>query len=346
VALACLAGCERAAATKPAANATSQPASAPGDRVVVVYAALDRQFSEPILEAFTAKTGIRVLPEFDTESTKTVGLANRLRAEVGRPRCDVFWNNEILNTLRLKREGLLQPCHPPEAEHYPAFARDPENCWFGFAARARVLLVNTQLVAEEQTPESIRELADERWRGRAGIAKPLFGTTASHVACLFAKLGDDAATDLLASFRKNEIQVVAGNKACAELVGSGQLALGLTDTDDAIAEVEAGHPVELVFPDDGPDDLGTLVLPNTLALVKGCPHRAAGIELINYLLSPEVEGQLAAGPAAQIPLNANTTVQSRVIDFDELNPMQVDFAQAAELFPVAAKVVEEQFLAP
>src|SRR5687768_717596 len=60
---------------------------------VVVYAALDREFSEPILDDFTQATGIRVLAKYDDESTKTVGLTNILIQEAGRPRCDVFWNN-------------------------------------------------------------------------------------------------------------------------------------------------------------------------------------------------------------------------------------------------------------
>jgi len=314
------------------------------DGQVVVYTALDRQFAEPILQAFTARTGIEVRAAYDTEATKTVGLVNRIRAEAERPRCDVFWNNEILNTLRLKSEGLLQPCWPANAADYPEQYRDPEGYWYGFAARARVLIVNTELVSPEQVPRSIRDLADPRWRGRVAIAKPLFGTTASHVACLFAALGTDEATRLLESFNANEIRVVAGNKTCAELVGSGQLALGLTDTDDALIELEAGRPVRIVFPDAGPEGLGTPLLPNTLAVIRGAPHPEAARKLINYLLSPEVEARLAAGPSGQIPLNPRTTVRSRVLQWGVLKPMAVDFAQAAAAFPAAARYIQSKFL--
>ncbi|MEX0613127.1 MAG: iron transporter, partial [Pirellulales bacterium] len=62
---------------------------------VVVYTALDQDFSEPIFDDFARETGIVVRPKFDTESTKTVGLAQAILAERERPRCDVFWNNEI-----------------------------------------------------------------------------------------------------------------------------------------------------------------------------------------------------------------------------------------------------------
>src|SRR5436309_14359737 len=71
---------------------------------MVVYSALDREFAEPVLNEFTRDSGIRVLAKYADESTKTVGLTNALMQEAGRPRCDVFWNNEIVNTLRLEQK--------------------------------------------------------------------------------------------------------------------------------------------------------------------------------------------------------------------------------------------------
>jgi iron(III) transport system substrate-binding protein len=315
-------------------------------QTVVVYTALDRQFSEAILKDFTKQTGIEVLPVFDGESTKTVGLTNAIIAEADRPRCDVFWNNEILNTLRLKERGLLQPCAPSQAAHYPAQFRDAEGYWYGFAARARVLIVNTARVPADAIPDSIRDLTDARWRGQVGIAKPLFGTTASHVACLYAKLDKDRAEALLTAIKENNAQVVAGNKTCAEMVGAGRLVFGLTDTDDAIIEIEAGRPVTIVFPDAGEGEMGTPLLPNTLALIKGCPHPDAGKQLIDYLLSPEVEARLAASASAQIPLHERSQAVSRVVQGKTLLPMDVDFEAAAAAFDEAAAFIEAHFLAP
>ena len=76
---------------------------------VVVYSAQDREFAEPILKAYEKQAGVAGPAKFDVESTKTVGLANTIIAEKSRPRCDLFWNNEILNTLRLKEQGLARP---------------------------------------------------------------------------------------------------------------------------------------------------------------------------------------------------------------------------------------------
>ena len=181
---------------------------------VVVYSALDAEFSQPILDDFEQATGIKPLAKFDAESTKTLGLTQAIIAEGGeRPRCDVFWNNEILNTLRLEKRGLLAVYKPKLAESYPAMYHSPEHLWHGFAARARVIIVNTELVPEEERPRSIYDLTDEKWSGRCGLAKPLFGTTATHVACLFAHLGDEKAKELLQTMKDRGVQHLLGQQA-------------------------------------------------------------------------------------------------------------------------------------
>jgi len=125
---------------------------------VVVYSALDREFAEPVLKDFEKESGIRVLPKYDDESTKTVGLTNAILQEASRPRCDVFWNNEILNTIRLQEKGLLEAYRSPAGDNYPPMYRAADGTWHGFAARARILIVNTKLVGDDERPKSIYDL--------------------------------------------------------------------------------------------------------------------------------------------------------------------------------------------
>jgi iron(III) transport system substrate-binding protein len=311
---------------------------------VVVYTALDREFSEPILDRFTRETGIAVLPAYDTESTKTVGLVWRIITERDRPRCDLFWNNEILNTLRLARQGLLRVYRSPAAGSYPAGDKSPDGLWYGFAGRARVLVVNTNLVAPERRPKSIRDLIDPECHDRAGIAKPLFGTTATQAACLFAVWGDEAAKEFFRAVKQN-CRVMSGNKQVAQAVGAGSLAFGITDTDDALTEVENGMPVEIIYPDQEQGGLGTLFIPNTLALVKGSPHPEAAERLLDYLLTPEVERRLSEGPSAQIPLQPGVPCSPRVKTPDQVHAMDVDFAAAAEKWETAAGFLQSEFAA-
>jgi len=312
---------------------------------VIVYTALDSEFSKPIFADFTRETGIMVRPKFDTESTKTVGLAQAIIAERERPRCDVFWNNEILNTLRLERQNLLRPYNSPAADKYPASARSPEGMWYGFAARARVLIVNTIQVPEERRPKSIRDLTDAQWYERCGIAKPLFGTTATHAACLFAAWGDDTAKEFFAGVKRNA-RIMSGNKQVAQAVAAGSLAFGITDTDDAIIEVERGMPVAIIYPDQGEGQIGTLFIPNTLALIKGSPNPQSGEKLLDYLLSSDVERRLAEGPSAQIPLREGVPASPRVKTPAEVRAMEVDWSAAAEKWDTAAKFLAAEFTAP
>jgi iron(III) transport system substrate-binding protein len=310
---------------------------------VIVYTALDSDFSKPIFTAFEEQTGIRPLPRFDTESTKTVGLATAIINEKARPRCDVFWNNEILHSLRLEKQGLLEAYHSPSAQDYPEMYRSPDGYWHGFAARARILIVNTDSVPENERPDSILDLTDSKWRGKIGIAKPLFGTTATHAACLFAHWGAERAKQFFQDLKANDVQILSGNKQVALAATSGQIAFGITDTDDAIIELEKGAPVAIVYPDRNPDELGTLFIPNTLAIVKGCPHPQAARALVDYLLSPEVETKLAASSSAQIPLNPNVDAKVRVETPKSVHAMPVDFSQAAEQWDVAAPFLQEHF---
>lgn len=313
---------------------------------VVVYAALDREFSEPVLNDFQQQAEVEVLAKYDVESTKTVGLVTALIQEQNRPRCDVFWNNEILHTLRLEKLGLLQPFDFPGSERWPAEFRSARGTWYGMAARARVIIVNTELVKAEDRPRSIKDLAEPRWKDRCGLAKPLFGTTATHAAVLFAAWGDDEAKAFFGKVRDNA-QVLSGNKQVALAVASGQLAWGFTDTDDAIIEKEQGRPVEIIFPDQEDNGLGVLMIPNTVVLIKGAPHGEPAQQLVRYLYDPanKVEERLATGPSAQFPLHPDVSIQPRVAGQQKLKPMQVDFAAAAEKWDSAAEFLKETFAA-
>jgi iron(III) transport system substrate-binding protein len=313
---------------------------------VVVYTAHDSEFSKPIFEAFTKESGIEIAAKFDTESTKTVGLTEAILAERNRPRCDVFWNNEILNTIRLEREGLLDPYRSPAAEDFPDWAKASDGAWHGFAARARILIVNTKLLPGIERPRSIYDLVNEKWRGKCGIAKPLFGTTATHAACLFAALGDEKAKQLFSGMKANEVQILSGNKQVAVAVATGQLAFGLTDTDDAIAQIRDLQPVAIVYPDQGDGELGTLFIPNSVAIIKGAPHPEAARKLVDFMLSAEVEKILAEGAAAQIPLNPNVTAKTQVKTPRDVKAMQVDWQEAADQWTAAARFIRDEFTAP
>jgi iron(III) transport system substrate-binding protein len=310
---------------------------------LVAYVALDAEFSEPIIEQFSRERGIQVRAKFDIESTKTIGLTQALLSEARHPRCDLFWNNEILNTIRLESAGILEPYQSPQSQYYPANFRSPTHHWCGFAARARVLLVNQDRVPDTDAPTSLLDLLSRRWRGQIGIAKPLFGTTASHVACLFAYWGEKRARQYFLDLKANDVQILSGNKQVARAVSRGEIAFGLTDTDDAIIEIKKGMPVKMIYPDRESDQMGTLFIPNSVALIRGGPNPAAARQFIDYLLTSEVEEQLAKSASAQIPLHEQSTYAGRVETPRTVQSMAVDFAEAARYWDLASRFIRDQF---
>jgi iron(III) transport system substrate-binding protein len=313
----------------------------PAEPSVVVYTSLDAAFSEPILDEFTARTGIKVLAVTDTEAQKTTGLAGRLIAERGRPRCDVYWNNEIVQTVRLKQEGLFEPYFSPSAETIPARWKDPEGEWTGFAARARVIAFNTDLVALSEVPRTLTDLNEPQWKGRVGIAFPIFGTTATHAATIFAMWGELRAESFFNALKRNEARVYDGNMSAARAVADGEIALCLTDTDDVNVLALQGKPIGRVLIDHY--EAGGLMIPNTISLVRRAPNPDNARKLIDYLLSPEVEMTLAASPSAQIPLHAGAQAPEAVRDLAEGPFLQADFALAAAELARRADWLAETF---
>jgi len=261
-------------------------------RHVVVLTSVDRNWAEGFLRDFQAKTGVKVDTVYDTEAGKTTGLAARLAERRDNPEADVFWNSEIGRTIGLANQGVLEPFSSPSAAGIPAYLKGPQGLWVGFAARARVIVYNTELVPKGAVPHGLEGLLDKRFRGKVAIADPRFGTTALHTAALFQVWGTKRTQALLEGLAANGVQIVQGNSVVRDRVGRGEALVGLTDTDDVLNGQKQGLPIALVMPDQGAE--GTLVMPNTVCRIKGGPHPQEAQALLDYLLSPETEAALCA----------------------------------------------------
>ncbi|MCD6389201.1 MAG: extracellular solute-binding protein [Desulfobulbaceae bacterium] len=308
----------------------------------MVYTSLDQLFSEPVLEDFQDKTGIKVKTVYDVEASKTMGLFNRLLAEKANPQCDVFWNSEVGRTIILKNEGVLTPYVSPSAEDIPAQFKDVDGFWTGFAARARVLVYNTDLLEESELPESILELAEPGWKGRVALAYPLFGTTATHVAALWTHLGPYKTKKYLKSLKANDIIIVDGNAVARNMVVRGRVPLAFTDTDDVNVAVQSGKPVKMVYPDS--QGMGALFIPNTVAMIKDCPHQEEAKHLIDYLLSREVESRLAFSESAQVPVRDGVATPAHVPSYSSVKAMVMNYEEIAKNMKEATRFCQELFV--
>ena len=269
----------------------------PAPPALVVYCAHDSIYAEEVLRKFERRTGIPVAIKFDTEATKSLGLVNLLIAERDHPRCDVFWNNEVLGTMDLQEQDVLTPYRGSGFRRIPPAFKDPAGHWTGFGARLRVFIVNTDKMPA--SPAAITERMESPDLSRVAIAKPLYGTTLTHYSLLWHLWGRDKLQKWHRDVRRRGLIEASGNAQVKNLVAAGTCDLGWTDTDDYFIAQDAGRHVAMA-----PLRVGeaTILIPNSVAIVKGGRQLEAARKLVDFLLSEETELALAASKARQIPL--------------------------------------------
>jgi iron(III) transport system substrate-binding protein len=321
-----------------AASAVWAACDAPRSEVVV-YTSEDQVFSEPILRDFEEESGISVRAVYDTEEAKGTGVMNRLLSEKDNPQADVYWANEPIRAVLLAQEGVAAPYVSPQAMGIPERFKDPEGYWTGFSARARVLMVRTDAGAAPE-PTSILAYTDPAWAGRAVIANPLFGTTATEMAAIDALRGTEELTSLLTGMKANGVEVSTSNGESADLVCAGAFAFSLVDSDDAMARARRGCPVRVVYPDQYEGGMGTLILPNAVVLIRGGPNPQSARSLIDYLLSARTEEKLARSDAAQIPLHPGVEPPAGVRSMDAIVSMPIDYGEVARALRRVSPLLE------
>jgi len=225
-------------------------------RRIVVYAAQDQVYAEPILREFEKESGLKVKAVYDSEAVKTVGLANRLLAERGHPQCDVFWGNEEMRTRQLAAQGIFRET----------------NGWAAFGHRSRRIVINTNFVLPSElkeptpspsqegneiarrtsassppgrgqgwaAPHSLLALTNESWRGKVALAFPQFGTTATQFHALRQLWGEERWLAWCRALAANKPFVVDGNSVVVKFVARGEAWIGLTDSDDIAAGQREG----------------------------------------------------------------------------------------------------------
>jgi iron(III) transport system substrate-binding protein len=291
---------------------------------VVLYTSVDEPIARPIIQQFEKTSGIRVRLVTDAEATKSVGLAEKVRAEKANPQADVFWGNEPFHTINLAEEGLLAPYEAAAAKEIPPQFKDPQQRWAGNGLRARVIAVSGRLSVR---PEGLDDLTQPAWKGKIVMASPSAGTTGGHVAAIYVLRGDDGARDFFKKLHANGIKLVGGNSVSAQQVAQNNFAAGLTDNDD-VANAKVDLPaLDSVLPDQDGD--GTLMVPTTVGLVAGGKNAEAGKKLTEYLLSAVVEKKLIDAKFALVSV--------RELEKNNVKAMKVDYREVARALPRAVR---------
>jgi iron(III) transport system substrate-binding protein len=286
-------------------GACSKPAE------LVIYCSLDQDLSEQIIRDFEKKHDIEINVQFDVERNKTVGLVSRIIAEAKNPRADVFWNNEIAHTIRLKDLGLTAPYAPATAEGIPAIFIDADNHYTGFAARARVIMYRTDI--EVNYPKHLNDFLNSEYAENGVMAQPLTGTTLSNFAYLIQQSSTAEVVQWFDDVKSAGLGFAAGNADAMRRVCAGDYAWCFTDTDDAAKAVVNGYPVAIHYLDQGIGESGAMLIPNSICLLEGAQQNEMAKKFIDYVVSAECELRLAHSTSAQIPLHSGITVPDGIL---------------------------------
>ena len=238
---------------------------------LTIYTSQDQVYAEPILRDFEKQSGIKIRAIYDSEAVKTVGLVNRLIFEKNNPQCDLFWNNEELRTRQLATKGVLNTSMRIEA----------------FGTRTRQWVWNTNQISMASIPKDLFTLTNAHWRSKVAIALPLFGSTSTHFQILRQKWGKKRWEQWCRGLIANDVITVDGNSVVVQLVGRGEVALGITDSDDIRAGLKNQLPIAgKSIVEDG------FIIRNSIGYIAGSPYQNLSKRLAEYLQSNSVKDSL------------------------------------------------------
>lgn len=274
---------------------STPPNSGAAQNRVVLYCSVDDVYARPIIAELEKKTGLKIEALYDVEAAKTAGLANRIRAEKSRPRGDVFWSSALLQTLLLKREGLLQEYSSPSAKDIPAAFKDKKGAWTGMGVRDRVVMFRGGTYIGF-APRA-NALLDERWKNKIGISNPQFGTASDWAAALTVRWGKEKTLNYFHALKKNGVRVLPGNGIVAENIVKGDLVGGVTDSDDFFAATRNSQKsfFSTTFstaPLATSNASNEILIPGSVAILKSAPNSANAQKLVDALVSKELEDLL------------------------------------------------------
>jgi iron(III) transport system substrate-binding protein len=263
---------------------------------------------------------------------------NRIIAEKDNPQCDLFWSGDPMRTIVLKNKGILATYQSNNASDIKGVFKDKDGFWTGFSARARVLVYNKSMVDDYEIPQSILDLSNSEYKAKVAIANPLFGTTTFHIAAIYSLLGDSAATEYLTDLKTNNIVIATSNGDVMNRVARGEVFCGLTDTDDANEALKEGENIGIVFLDQ--QGMGSLIVPNTVSIIKNSKNQENAKKIMDYLLSKETESRLAIS-CAQMPLHSGVDVPEGVPSLDGIIPMNINYEETSSILKEIQNYLKE-----
>ena len=293
-------------ATKPGTNlAPSAPATATAamEKELVIYSSRREALMMPTVEAFQKKTGVKV----SVKSGGSAELRELVAQEGTATKADIYFTTDWVDAELLRRKNLLAPHTSPLTEGVPAEFRAADGAWTGVIARSRNIMVNTTLVKREEYPTSVFDLTDPKWKGRVAASSLRDGVPIWLASLILLKGEAETVSYIETMIKTNGMKVLSGGSDVANAVSQGEFAAGLVNHYYYVPKKREGAPVDLIYPDQGAGQIGTLVIPLAVAATKYAPRPNVAKAFIDFVLTPEgaapmmtMEGEMPLRP--DVPL--------------------------------------------
>lgn len=192
-----------------------------GEQSITVYSGRAEDLIQPLLELFTAETGIAV----EVRYSDSASLAAQILEEGDNVQADVFFSQDAGALGAVSESGAFKELNSDITELVAAEYRSTDNTWTGVSGRSRVMSYDPAQVSEADLPKSIFDLADPKWKGKIGIA-PTNASFQSAITAMRVLEGEDATAKWLAAMKANAI-LFEKNGQILEAVEAGEIAVGL-----------------------------------------------------------------------------------------------------------------------
>ena len=307
---------------------------------VNLYSTREPGLITPLLEKFTAETGIKVNTVF-----LSTGLAERVAAEGTSSPADVLMVVDIGNMMDLVTKGLTQQVRAAALETaIPANLRDADGKWFALSLRARAILVSRDRVSDP--PLTYEALAEPRWRGKVCLRGGQHPYNTALFAAMLAKDGPAATTAYLSALKANlGRKPGGGDRDVARDIMAGICDVGLSNTyygglmlsgAGGAEQKRWGDAVRFVLP-TFKDGSGTHVNVSAAGIARHAPNKAEAIRLLEWLVSRAAQRAYAEGNF-EYPVRADMAPNAIIAGFGAL---RVD---NTKLDAIAAKRAEASML--
>ena len=310
-------------------------------QTVNIYSTRQADLIEPVLDAFTAETGIKTRVLFLKK-----GLVDRLVAEGAGSPADVLLTTDIGGLINFVEEGVTQPVSSPVIDsNIPARFRDDEQQWFALTVRGRVVYASVDRVAQDSI--TYEELAEPQWQGRICTRSGQHGYNVALFASMIDELGEDAATDWLAGLRDNLARKPEGNdRAQAKGIYSRECDLGIGNTyyvglmetnEKEPEQQEWRRSIKVLFPNN--EDRGTHVNVSGMAMARHAPNPEAALALMEFLTTAQAQA-IYAEQVFEYPVREGAAVSDIVASFGEMKPDTRDLNRVGGLRTRASELVD------